>query len=186
MSVRGLVGTSGARSALVVMVTAQVVMVAVMTAAPLDMHLHGQGMGAVGVVLAAHTLGMFGLSPLTGKLVDRYGSGVVMIAGLVTLVVAVALVPVARLAGLFLLGYGWNLGFVGGSARLAKDLPEHQRSQVEGTVDGAVWMLAAVASLASTPLLALGGPITLSIIAAALTLTITATQSRLLTNPRHR
>jgi MFS family permease len=42
---------SGARTALAVMATAQVVMVAVMTATPLDMHLHGEGMGSIGVTL---------------------------------------------------------------------------------------------------------------------------------------
>lgn len=42
-SMRELARTPAARSALVVMVTAQVVMVAVMTAAPLEMHMHGDG-----------------------------------------------------------------------------------------------------------------------------------------------
>lgn len=40
-------------------------MVAVMTAAPLDMHMHGHGPGMIGTALSKHTLGMFALSPLT-------------------------------------------------------------------------------------------------------------------------
>jgi MFS family permease len=161
---RQLVRAPAARSALAVMATAQVVMVAVMTAAPLDMHLHGDGLGSVGVVLSAHTLGMFALSPLTGRLLDRVGSRPVMLAGLVTLALASGLAATGprgdtalRTASLFLLGYGWNLCFVGGSGRLARDLPAAERARAEGAVDAAVWGLAATASLASTAILATGG-----------------------------
>jgi MFS family permease len=146
------------------MVTAQVVMVAVMTAAPLDMHMHGQGLGAVGMTLSAHTLGMFAFSPLTGRLLDSVGARPVMFAGLLVLAVATVLaattpesvVPL-RTGALFLLGYGWNLCFVGGSGRLAADLPDSARANVEGAVDAAVWGIAAAASLASTAVLSAGG-----------------------------
>jgi MFS family permease len=128
------------------------------------MHLHGDGLGSVGVVLSAHTLGMFALSPLTGRLLDRVGSRPVMLAGLVTLALASGLAATGprgdtalRTASLFLLGYGWNLCFVGGSGRLARDLPAAERARAEGAVDAAVWGLAATASLASTAILATGG-----------------------------
>src|SRR5205807_583897 len=88
---RAVVRTPGARTALGVMATAQVVMVAVMTAAPLDMHRHGQGLDAVGMTLSAHTLGMFAFSPVTGRLLDRAGARPVMFGGLFTLVVATVL-----------------------------------------------------------------------------------------------
>jgi MFS family permease len=159
---REVARASGA--ALAVMVTAQVVMVAVMTAAPLDMHMHGQGLGAVGMTLSAHTLGMFAFSPLTGRLLDSVGARPVTFAGLLVLAVATVLaattpesvVPL-RTGALFLLGYGWNLCFVGGSGRLAADLPDSARANVEGTVDAAVWGIAAAASLASTAVLSAGG-----------------------------
>ncbi len=159
---RRLARTPAARSALAVMVTAQVVMVAVMTAAPLDMHMHGDGLGAVGVTLSAHTLGMFALSPLTGRMADRYGPHPVILAGLLTLALSTALAAVAtgssgRVAALFLLGYGWNLCFVSGSARLARELPEPERPHTEGAVDAAVWTVAAAASLLSTAVLSAGG-----------------------------
>ncbi|MEV0405232.1 MFS transporter [Actinoallomurus sp. NPDC050550] len=161
---RDLVRTPTARSALAVMVTAQVVMVAVMTATPMDMHRHGHGLSAVGVTLAMHTLGMFALSPLTGRLFDRVGARPVMLAGLLSLALAALLaaaVPggdTAPLAGaLFLLGYGWNLCFVGGSGLLARDLPAGERARVEGAVDATVWSIAAAASLASTLILSAGG-----------------------------
>ena len=151
------------RSAFAVLATAQVVMVAVMTAAPVEMHRHGQGLGAVGLVLSAHTLGMFALSPLTGRLVDRLGARPVLVAGLVALAAAAGATSAGptdtafRAAALSLLGYGWNLCFVGGSTALAETVPPAERARVEGTVDAAVWGLAAVAGVLSTVVLAFGG-----------------------------
>src|SRR5262249_59206925 len=76
---------AASRTAAATMITAQLVMVAVMTAAPLSMHMHGADLGAVGAMLSAHTFGMFALAPLSGWLVDRFGARVVMAAGLATL-----------------------------------------------------------------------------------------------------
>jgi MFS family permease len=174
LPLRDLMRTRATRSALAVMATAQVVMVAVMTAAPVDMHLHGRGLGAVGTVLSAHTFGMFVLSPLTGRMLDRFGSQPVMVGGLLTLAVATGLAatvsqPLPRAAALFLLGYGWNLCFIGGSGRLARELPASERTRVEGTVDAAVWTIAAVGSLSSTVILSAGGYPVLAAAAGALT-----------------
>ena len=160
--IRELIRTPVARTALAIMATAQVVMVLVMTAAPLDLHQHHHALGAVGAVLSAHTLGMFGLSPLTGRLLDRFGSGPVTVAGLATLALSTVLAATGTGAGpqaaaLFLLGYGWNLCFIGGSGRLASDLPAEARTSAEGAVDAAVWVLAATGSLASSLVLAAGG-----------------------------
>lgn len=157
---RELSGPRTARPALAVMVTAQVVMVAVMTATPLAMHMTGQGLNAVGLVLSAHIFGMFALSPLTGRLADRFGPRPVMLGGLATLAAATTLAGAAggfgwlRTLGLFLLGYGWNLCFIGGSAHLARDLPVLERARIEGAVDSGIWAAAAVASLVSSTVLA--------------------------------
>jgi MFS family permease len=173
---RDLTRTASARQALAVMVTGQVVMVAVMTAAPLSMHMNGQGLGAVGMTLSAHTAGMFALSPLTGRLLDRRGPQPVMLGGLLTLVIATSLLAAGssealpRTAALFLLGYGWNLCFVGGSGRLADGLEPEQRMRAEGTVDAGVWAAAGVASMASTAVLSAGGYPMLAIAAGSLTL----------------
>ncbi|GGV06821.1 MFS transporter [Actinomadura cremea] len=161
-SLRTLARVPAARTALPVMATAQAVMVAVMTAAPLHMHLHGAGLTAVGITLAAHTLGMFALAPVSGRLFDRYGARPVLLAGLATLAGSAVLDallhgPVTRATALFLLGYGWNLCFVGGSGMLARDLPESLREHAEGAVDAAVWTIAAAASLLSTVLMSAGG-----------------------------
>ncbi|GII60276.1 MFS transporter [Sphaerisporangium krabiense] len=171
---RGLAGNRVAWPTVATMVTGQVIMVALMTAAPLDMHMHGQGLGAVGVALSAHTFGMFALSPLTGRLVDRLGTRPVMAAGLVTLLAAAFLAatgdahPLSRTAGLFLLGYGWNLCFIGGSGRLARDLPAADRTRLEGEVDAVIWVVAAVAGQSATVILSTGGYGVLAAASAAL------------------
>jgi MFS family permease len=173
-ALRLVLATPAARTAFLVMATGQVVMTLVMTAVPLDLHHHGHGIGLVGAVLSAHTLGMFVLSPLTGRLIDAVGARRVMPAGLVLLVAGalpVALVDGARPLGVavFGLGVGWNLCFVGGSGALARELPESGRAAAEGAVDAAVWCLSAVATLAATAVLAAGG-----IDALAVTATVTA------------
>ncbi|MGW5646843.1 MFS transporter [Saccharopolyspora sp. NPDC003752] len=168
-----LLRVPAARSALLVMASAQVVMVGIMTAAPLDMHHHGAGLGMVGAVLSAHTLGMFVLSPVTGRLVDRFGARPVMASGLAVLVLSSAVAAFGegdplRMVALFLLGYGWNLCFVGGSGQITRQLPAADRMQIEGAVDAAVWGAAAVASLASTAILAAGGFAALGVVGGVL------------------
>ena len=49
-------------------------MVLIMTMTPLHMTQHGHDLGAVGAVLSAHTFGMFALSPMSGRLSDRFGN----------------------------------------------------------------------------------------------------------------
>jgi len=171
---RVMIGTPAARWSFAVMAVAQVVMAAVMTAAPLGMHQHHDGLGVVGAALSAHALGMFALSPLTGWLLDRIGARPVMLAGLITMLVATLQLAIAphdealRVAALFQLGYGWNLCFVGGSGSLATGLPAADRAGVEGAVDGAVWGLTAVAALASTAAFASGGYPLIAVIAGTL------------------
>ena len=85
---------------------------------------------------------MFGLSPISGRLTDRYGSVPVILAGLVVTAFASVLAAVAPPEGgvllfvaLFLLGYGWNLGYVAGSALLTQDLSLAERTRLQGLTD---------------------------------------------------
>lgn len=152
------------RLALAAMATAQVVMAAIMTAAPLHMHMHGHGLGLIGLVLGTHTLGMFALAPLSGWLTDRFGGRRVIGAGLVTLALSAVLVVNTATAGwpglpvsLFLLGYGWNLAIVAGSALLSAGLPEAVRPRAQGLVEALFWTGGALATLASTGILGAAG-----------------------------
>ena len=62
----------GVRLALASMVSGQFVMVLLMTMTPLHIRHEGHGLGAIGLVIAAHTLGMYALSPVTGRLGDPH------------------------------------------------------------------------------------------------------------------
>ncbi len=142
--------------ALVTLVAGQVVMVLIMTMTPLHLIDNGHGLGTVGFVLSAHTFGMFALSPISGRLTDRFGSPVIIGLGLGTLGLAAFLSAVAPVDGgllltlaLFLLGYGWNLGFVAGSAMLTHGLALGERTRVQGITDTLIWSSASAASLLS-------------------------------------
>ncbi len=157
------------------MVAAQVAMVAVMSMTPLQLHQHGHGLDVVSWVLALHMVGMFALAPVSGRIADRWGGLRTIGGGIGLLVVAAAtvvLAPTAHTSGLpialFLLGYGWNLVFVGGSGLLSRDLPAEQRSQQQGAVDALVWGASAVASLLAGQLFNGGGYVLVAVTAGLL------------------
>jgi MFS family permease len=162
-------------AAIVALVAGQVVMVLIMTMTPLHMTHHGHDLAAVGLVISGHTFGMFALSPLSGRLTDRFGSPVVILAGLIVLAVSSVMAAVAPPDGgvilfvaLFLLGYGWNLGYVAGSALLASGLELRERTKLSGATDALIWSSAAAASLSSGIVVAAASYTALGIIGAGL------------------
>jgi MFS family permease len=163
--------------ALAAMVTAHFSMVAVMTMTPLHIQQHGQGLHVVGGVLTAHMLGMFAFAPLSGRLADVFGAVRVIVGGSATLLAAAVVAAVAQptdttmlALALFLLGYGWNLCFVGGSSMLSREVAADERTRVQGGVDAVVWSTSALASFASGGLLASGGYPALAAVAGAIAL----------------
>ena len=163
--------------ALVSLVASQVVMVLIMTMTPLHLIAHGHGLTTVGFVLSAHTFGMFGLSPITGRLTDRFGSPRVIAAGLVGLALAALLAALAPPDGgllltfaLFLLGYGWNLCFVAASSLVSVGLSLAERTRVQGIADALTWGTAAFASLASGLVVAAASYTVLGFVGIGLTL----------------
>ena len=151
-------------TAVVAMVVGQVVMVMIMAMTPLHMRDHGHDFTAVGVVISAHMLGMFALSPISGRIADRFGATATILASFLTLAIAAVLSAAAPpdggfvlLAALFLLGYGWNLGFVAGSTLLTNGLRASERTRTQGFTDSIVWGSSALASLAGGVVLATVG-----------------------------
>lgn len=174
-SLRSVLRRPNVPVAIVALVTVQVVMVLIMTMTPLHMTDHGHGLGAVGIVISGHTFGMFGLSPISGRLTDRFGSVPVILAGLATTAAASVLAAVAPPDGgvllfiaLFLLGYGWNLGYVAGSALLTTDLSLAERTRLQGLTDALIWSSAAAASLGSGIVVAAASYAALGLLGAAL------------------
>jgi MFS family permease len=174
VSLAGVLARPSVPVAIVALITGMVVMVLIMTMTPLHMADHGHDLAAVGVVISGHTFGMYGLSPLSGRLTDRFGSVPVILAGLATVAAAAILAAVAPptggillFAALFLLGYGWNLGYVAGSALLTTGLSLAERTRVQGLTDGLIWSSAAAASLGSGVVVAFASFATLGLVGAA-------------------
>jgi hypothetical protein len=72
------------------------------------------------------------------------------------------------LVALFLLGFGWNLGYVAGSALLTSGVAIVERTRVQGVADALIWSTAAIASLGSGVLVAAEGYAALGILGAVL------------------
>lgn len=164
------------RTALVVLLAGQVVMVLLMTMTPIHLRHSGAGLDTVGFVLSAHVVGMYALAPLVGWVVDRAGALRVAAAGLLLLALAGLLAALAPARGvplgfaLFVLGLGWSCGFVAGSALLARGVDARIRVRVQGRVETLVWATSALASLSSGVLLGTVGYLGLALFGAALTL----------------
>ncbi|GAA1564879.1 MFS transporter [Kribbella sancticallisti] len=170
-----------------VMLVGHLVMVALMTSVPVHAHHHGHGLGVLGLMLSAHTLGMFALAPVTGWWIDRVGPKPVMLAGLATLVVSALVVAgpsgLTFTPALFLLGYAWNLCYLGGSAFLTQAAAGSPAAQarLESRVEAWVWAVSALATATSTWLFAEGGFVLLSTVSIALALPLLVVVAR-----RHR
>jgi len=167
----------GVTAAIVALVAGQFVMTLIMTMTPLHMTQQGHGLGAVGIVLSAHTLGMFALSPLSGRLAERVGTVRAIFIGTAVLGVSAVMAAVAPptggdllLVALFLLGLGWNIGFVAGSALLSEHLEVHERTRVQGVADALIWSSAAAASLGSGVIMAAAGYTALGVLGTGLVL----------------
>jgi len=142
---------------------------------PLHMADNGHDLAAIGIVISGHTLGMYALSPISGRLTDRIGMVAVILAGMGVTASASVLAALAPADGgillfmaLFLLGYGWNMGYVAGSALLTHGLSLAERTRIQGLTDGLIWTSAAAASLGSGVVVAAASYATLGLLGAAL------------------
>lgn len=155
-----------------VMVLSQIAMIAIMTMTPVHMRAHGHGLGEIGLVIGIHVGAMYFPSLGTGPLIDKVGRVPMAVASGVTLLLAgvlAALAPADSLLlliiALALLGLGWNLGLISGTAILVDATAPAERARVQGTVDVLIALGGAgggaasgvVAAGAGFPTLALAG-----------------------------
>jgi MFS family permease len=153
-SVAGVAADPDVRTAVLAMIGSYAVMVMVMGMTSLHMHHNAHELSSISLVIAAHTLGMFAFSPVSGRLADRWGrrrtialGATGLLLGCLGSIPSVALG--AMVASLFVLGFGWNLCFVGGSVLLADRLSPAERARTQGLNDLLVGLTAASASLIS-------------------------------------
>jgi predicted MFS family arabinose efflux permease len=134
------------------MIFGQLAMVTVMTMTPINMHHHHHPLKAISWVIMAHTLGMFGLSFVSGWLVSKLGQVAIIVAGGLILIIACLTAPLSNeviwlALSLFLLGLGWNFCFVSGSAMLSDVLRSEERGRVQGLTDTMINLVSGVGSI---------------------------------------
>lgn len=139
-----------------IMVLTQVAMVAIMTMTPVHMRHHHHGLAEVGLVISLHIAAMYLPSPLTGLLVDRVGRTAMAAAAGVVLLLAGLTAAVAPgdslgllVLALVLLGLGWNLGLIAGTALVVDGTEPATRPRVQGSIDVLVALAGAGGGLAS-------------------------------------
>ncbi|EJS67064.1 MFS transporter [Bacillus cereus] len=126
----------------IVMILTQVVMVAIMTMTPIHMGHHGHGLSAVGLVIGFHVGAMYLPSLVTGMLIDKIGRTTMSIAGGVILLAAGVIAAIAPsdslillIVALSLLGLGWNLGLISGTAQIVDSTTPSTRAKTQGKID---------------------------------------------------
>jgi MFS family permease len=151
--------------AVVLITVAHATMVMVMAMTPLHMHHDGMSLEVVGIVISAHIMGMYALSPVFGWLTDRYGALRVAIGGIGIFAAAIALGLVAAagaglgatMAALVLLGLGWSASLISSSAMLAGVDSGSVRVPLQGATDALMNYAGAGAAAVAGPVLALDG-----------------------------
>ncbi|WP_060654555.1 MFS transporter [Rhodococcus pyridinivorans] len=166
--------------AIVTIVTGQMMMTNVMVMTPVHMHHQQFDLGAIGVVVSIHIAGMYALSPIFGWMSDRWGPGTVIASGVVvfiatiTLGVVDALAPVSSMplltTALLLLGVGWSMFLIGGSALLTASVPPHAKVTLQGASDSAMNLGGALMAAMAGTVLAMGGFLWINLMATAVLL----------------
>ncbi|TMR99144.1 MFS transporter [Nonomuraea basaltis] len=174
--------TPPARLALMTMVVSHSVMLPLMVITPVHMAAAGTGLTVIGAAASTHVLGMYVLSPLAGRLCDRFGRRAGLVSGSTLLLTATVVAGTAghdswRLtAGLVLLGVGWSACLVSGSLLLSESVPAERRLRVQGTADMTVGLCAATGGLIAGPVVGTFGFAGLTLGAGVMVLCLIAVQ----------
>jgi MFS family permease len=159
---RVIFGSGATRLALLALVIGQLVMTLLMVITPLHMDHLNHNTQAISYVIMAHTLGMFGLSGVTGRLIVRFGRRTMIGTGALVLVAACLLTPFAESVpllaiSLFLLGLGWNFSFVAGSTLLTDSIQANERGKAQGASEVIVALASGTGSLTTGSVFFFGG-----------------------------
>ncbi len=141
-AIRTIRAVPAARAALVAIAAAHATMVGVMVMTPVHMETNGAALQLVGLTISLHIAGMYALSPVVGRLADRFGRRSVLLAGLGQLgaagVLAASSEPMGSVwfqVALVLLGTGWSSCLVAGSTLLTEVLTPRERPAAQGASD---------------------------------------------------
>ncbi|MGM7697093.1 MFS transporter [Microbacterium sp. A84] len=160
-----------ARYAIFVIAGSHVVMASVMAMTPIHLsHMAHSAHGGhasstdisalVGVTIALHVAGMYGLSPVFGILADRLGRLRVVLLGQVLLAGALGFAIFANdsasgvMTALVLLGLGWSAATVAGAALLTEASAPELRTRRQGRSDSLMSLCAAAGAVLAGVILA--------------------------------
>src|SRR5450830_1360942 len=139
-------------------VVGSMVMMFIMTAAPLAAVACHHGINDGANIIQWHLVGMYAPSFFAGYLIKRFGLGPMVLSGVV-LNLACALIAMASTTlpafyvALLCLGIGWNFMFVGGTTLLAQSYRPNERARAQGLSEFLRYAATALATLAAGPLL---------------------------------
>jgi len=131
----------------------------VMTSAPLAMVGCGHSITDATLGIQWHVLAMYAPSFITGSLIARFGveriTGVGLALIAMTAGVGIAGITVAHFwTALILLGFGWNLSFIGATTMVTQCHRPHERNKVQAFNDFLIFGSMALSSFSSGQLLA--------------------------------
>jgi MFS family permease len=178
------------RTAMASVITAHMVMVGLMQMTSLHMHQLAHPLTSIALVFSSHTFGMYAFSMVSGYLADRWGRRPVLGLGAVITLIACLLAPLSPdllplSLALFLLGLGWNLCYVAGSALLSDALTPSEKGRIQGLNDLGVGAAAAIATLLGGLIMAgPGGYTSMGLLGAAATAPLLLIVARLPRQPR--
>lgn len=151
---RELLALRPARAAITAAALIQAAMVGVMGVTAVVLTRHGMGPAVIGIFIAAHFLGMFGLAAPLGRATDRVGRRRMILLGIV--VTGVGATGTAALGGspwilpfFFLLGLGWCASWVAGTTVLADVTTPRERGRLTASNDQIVSLCGATAVIAA-------------------------------------
>lgn len=131
-----------ATQGLIITLVSHAAMIALMGMAPVHLSHLQTSAGVVGLIMSAHLVAMYVLSPVFGMLARWRGAGVVGVAGLILSGVSAVILALASTntpwlfpVGLTLLGFAWSMGIVAGSALVSGKIPEPERGVFQGLTD---------------------------------------------------
>lgn len=128
------------------------IMVLLMTATPIAMQQDAFPFSNIAWVIQWHVLGMYAPSFFTGGLIRRFSSRSVILWGCAILALCIAVNIMGNsywhyLAGLLLLGVGWNFTFIGATHLLTFTYEPAEQGKVQGINEFLVFSAAALGSL---------------------------------------
>ncbi|HTI34015.1 MAG TPA: MFS transporter, partial [Miltoncostaea sp.] len=171
----------GMGMAATVLAGTQAAMLALMSVVPVHIHEEGGGDAVMAAILGAHLASMYGLAPLLGAYIDRYGHRAGLGAGALlcvtgALLSAVTEVPVVAALGLVGLGSGWCSAYLGATAAAGATAAPRERASVLGMVDMSASVTAATAGVLTGLVVGVVGVVALTLaVASAMTLLVLVT-----------